>query len=327
MIAMDTESLRAQLPHTLSETAFEGLGSRSQGKVRDIYDQGDRIVLITTDRVSAFDRILGTIPFKGEILTQMALAGFESTKDIVPNHVLESPDPNVIVGRKCRPFPVELVMRGYVTGSLWRDLQSGAASAYELDLPRGLRKDERLPDAIFTPATKARGGEHDQPTSRRAILESGAMTDEELHAAEAAARALFARGQALAEGRGLILVDTKYELGVDPEGRLVVIDEIHTPDSSRYWVQEGYEARFQAGAAQRMLDKENLRSWLLEIHGFSGQGEPPPLDDEVRVMVAEKYLEAFERLLGAPFRGSVGPVLPRIDDNLRRSGLLSAPSN
>lgn len=313
--------LSLQLEHTLASTDL-GIGTRYEGKVRDVYDLGDRLLIVTTDRVSAFDRVLGTIPFKGELLNRMALAGFAATEDVVSNHVLESPDPNVLVARKCRAYPVEFVMRAYVTGSLWRDLQTGAADAYELDLPSALGKDQKLEAPILTPSTKAEKGEHDLPTSRRAILAGGLMTPDAYEAAAAAARALFARGQALAEARGLILVDTKYELGVDTSGQLTVIDEIHTPDSSRYWIADEYPARFAEGRPQRMLDKENLRQWLLEERGFSGDGEPPPLTDDVRIMLASRYLEAWKRLVGTPFESSPGPVGPRLEANLRRAGYL-----
>lgn len=311
---------RAQLPHTLDTTHLEHLGSKYAGKVRDVYDLGERLLIVTTDRVSAFDRVLGTIPFKGEILTRMALHGFAATADLVKNHVIESPDPNVIVGHKCKAFPVEFVMRGYVTGSLWRDLGTGAADAYQLDFPKDLRKDQQLEEPMLTPSTKAELGEHDLPTSRAAILESGAMSAEDFDRAHDAAKRLFARGQAEAAKRGLILVDTKYELGLDADGELRVIDEIHTPDSSRYWVADGYAARFEAGEAQRMLDKENLRAWLMEEKGFSGHGEPPALDDDVRVMLAEKYVRAFETITGQTFDGSVGPVAERIRANLDAAG-------
>lgn len=315
-----TADPRAQLPYTLDTTQFDHLGDKYAGKVRDVYDLGDRLLIVTTDRVSAFDRVLGTIPFKGEILTQMALEGFRSTEDLIANHVIESPDPNVIVGLKCRAFPVEFVMRRYVTGSLWRDLQSGAADAYEIDFPKHLRKDELLPEPVLTPSTKAEIGAHDQPTSRRAIVDSGLMGAEEFDRAEEAARALFTRGQDVAARRGLILVDTKYELGVDAQGELRVIDEIHTPDSSRFWIADTYAARFEAGEPQQMLDKENLRAWLMKEKGFDGQGEPPRLDDEVRVMLAEKYLGAYRALVGRAFDGAVGPVAARIAENLDAAG-------
>lgn len=317
-----SEKLKAQLEHTLRGTNF-GLGTKYEGKVRDVYDLGEQLLIITTDRVSAFDRVLGTIPFKGEILNRMALDGFAATADILPNHVLNSPHPNALLARKCEAYPVEFVMRGYVTGSLWRDLQSGEAARYEVPFSNQLRKDQLLPEPVLTPATKAEKGEHDEPTSRRAILESGVMSKKAFETAEAAARALFERGQARAAARGLILVDTKYELGVDPDGQLVAIDEIHTPDSSRYWVADEYEARFRAGESQRMLDKENLRQWLIATHGFQGHGEAPPLTDDIRITLAQRYIEAFETITGQPFDGHSGPTEQSLTQALQTAGVLA----
>ncbi len=316
-------ALTAQLAHTLDDTDFPGLGQRYRGKVRDVYRTGERLVVITTDRVSAFDHILGTVPFKGQILTEMAKAGFETTADILPNHVLDHPDPNVLVARPCRPYPVEFVVRGYITGSLWRDYQSGAAAAYELDFAADLKKDQRFARPILTPSTKAEQGAHDEPISKRAIVERGLMTAAQLEAAEAAALALYRRGVERAADRGLILVDTKYELGEDADGRLTVIDEIHTPDSSRYWRAESYPARFEAGQPQAMLDKENLRQWLIDTHGFSGHGPPPRLSDDIRVRLAARYAELYALMVGRPFTPQGGPVGARIHRNLRAAGLLA----
>lgn len=311
--------LHQQLAHTLERTDFTA-GPKREGKVRDIYEVDDHLLLVTTDRVSAFDHVLGTVPFKGEILTAMAVWGFESTRDILPNHVVATPDPNVIVAKKCRPYPVEFVVRGYITGSLWRDYEAGRADVYEVDLPSGLTRDAELPAPILTPTTKAELGAHDEPTSRRRILQAGIMTEREFEAAEAAALDLYARGRKLAANRGLILVDTKYELGLDPEGRLTVIDEIHTPDSSRYWVEADYGERLRAGLAPRMLDKENLREWLRSERGFIGEGAPPPLDDDIRVTLCRRYMDVYERMIGAAFDPCPGPVAPRIEDALRQSG-------
>ncbi|MEM7676890.1 MAG: phosphoribosylaminoimidazolesuccinocarboxamide synthase, partial [Myxococcota bacterium] len=309
-------AMAAQLPHTLQRTDWPDLGERYEGKVRDVYRQSDRIVVVTTDRVSAFDRVLGTVPFKGEILTTIARSEFEATQDVVPNHVLSHPDPNALVAKHCTPYPVEFVVRAYMTGSLWRDYASGAAAAYEIHLPPRLRKDERLLGPILTPSTKASGGEHDAPISKRAIVDSGLMTPAQLEAAEAAALALFARGVARAEAKGLILVDTKYEFGEDAEGQLTVIDEIHTPDSSRYWRAESYRERFLAQRPQVMLDKENLRQWLLQEHGFRGQGDAPKLSEDIRTTLAVRYAELHAALLGRPFEPQVGPVQARLGKNL-----------
>jgi phosphoribosylaminoimidazole-succinocarboxamide synthase len=315
------QDLRAQLPHTLRELDLPGLGQLYRGKVRDNYSRGDRIVMITTDRVSAFDHVLGTIPFKGEVLSRITMFWFDKVKDIAPTHVIDAPDPSVMVVKKAKPFPIELVIRGYITGSLWRDYQAGGASAYGVDWPRGLQKDQKLDQPVITPSTKAQYGQHDEPISEKQILDEGIVAPEAWREATAVARRLFARGQEWAAARGLILVDTKYEMGI-ADGRLVVIDEIHTPDSSRYWIAGGYAERFAAGRDQDMLDKENIRQWLIREHGFSGHGKPPPLTDDVRVMLARKYIEVFEKLTGETFTSEVGNVAERIRRNLTAKGYL-----
>jgi phosphoribosylaminoimidazole-succinocarboxamide synthase len=277
--------------------------------------------MITTDRVSAFDHVLGTIPFKGEVLSRLTLFWFEKVKDIAPTHLVDAPDPSVMVVKKAKPLPIEIVIRGYITGSLWRDYQSGTAGAYGIAWPKGLRKDQRFEKPIVTPSTKAEYGKHDEPISEAEILAKRIVAPEVWREATAVAERLFARGQEWARSRGLVLVDTKYEMGI-AEGKLVVIDEIHTPDSSRYWVADGYQDRFAKGLDQEMLDKENIRQWLIKEHGFSGHGKPPPLTDEVRVMLARKYLEVFERLTGETFASEVGSVAARIERNLRAKGYL-----
>jgi phosphoribosylaminoimidazole-succinocarboxamide synthase len=315
--------IRAQLPHTLKETDFPGLGSKYRGKVRDVYDLGDRLVIVTTDRVSAFDHVLGTIPFKGQILNGIALAAFEATSDIAPNHLISVPDPNVVVAKKCKAFPIEMVVRGYLTGSLWRDYQEGKAGVYGVPLPADMKKDQPFSTPILTPTTKAAVGTHDQPISQAEIVSQGILQKSELDEAAALAMKLYARGQALAAKRGLILVDTKYEMGRDADGKLTVIDEIHTPDSSRYWIASSYAARFAAGESPQMLDKENLRGWLIEKHGFKGHGTPPPLDDEIRTTLAARYAELSGLLLGQPFKPQIGDVGERVRTNLTKAGLLA----
>ncbi len=323
-IAMNlNDIIERQLDHTLKTTNFPKLGERYQGKVRDVYRQGDRLVMITTDRVSAFDRVLGTVPFKGAVLNAMAAHGFEATRDIVPNHLLSAPDPNVVVAKACRAYPVEFIVRGYITGSLWRDYQSGKAAQYGLSFPSGLRKDERFSAPMLTPTTKAEQGEHDEPISREQIVERGLLTRAQLEEAENVALQLFARGSEQARKQGLILVDTKYELGRAADDRLTLIDEIHTPDSSRYWIGETYQTRFDQGVAQAMLDKENLRGWLIEHHQFTGEGEAPPLSKEIRATLTKRYFEAYAFLTGKPFEAAVSPdVVGRIAQNLDGAGLL-----
>jgi phosphoribosylaminoimidazole-succinocarboxamide synthase len=319
---MIPESLvRAQLPHTLRQIDLPGLGQLYRGKVRDNYSRDDRIVMITTDRVSAFDHVLGTIPFKGEVLSRLTLFWFDKVKDIAPTHLVTAPDPSVMVVKRAKPLRVEIVIRGYITGSLWRDYEAGTAGAYGVAFPGGLRKDQRFDEAVITPSTKEEYGKHDEPVSEADIVSRGLVGPELWQEATAVARRLFARGQEWARQRGLILVDTKYEMGT-VDGKLVVIDEIHTPDSSRYWVADRYEELFQRGADQEMLDKENIRQWLIREHGFSGHGTPPPLSDDVRVMLATKYIDVYERLTGEEFKSEVGSVEDRIRKNLAENGYL-----
>lgn len=313
--------LRAQLAHTLRQIDLPQLGELYRGKVRDNYSRGDQIVMVTTDRVSAFDHVLGTIPFKGEVLSRLTLFWFDKVKDIAPTHLIASPDPSVMVVKKANALPVEIVIRGYITGSLWRDYQAGKAEAYGIAWPKGLEKDQRFEHAIVTPSTKAEYGKHDEPISEEEILARKLVSPDVWKEATSVAHRLFARGQEWAAKRGLILVDTKYEMGI-AGGRLVVIDEIHTPDSSRYWVADGYADRQRKGRDQEMLDKENIRQWLIREHGFSGHGKPPPLTDDVRVMLARKYIEVYEKLTGETFDSKVGSVEERIKANLKSKGYL-----
>lgn len=320
---MTDDQLLAQLPHTLRQLDLPALGELYRGKVRDNYSRGDRIVMITTDRVSAFDHVLGTIPFKGEILSRLTTFWFDKVKDIAPVHLLEAPDPSVMVVKRARPFPVEIIVRGYITGSLWRDYQSGKSGAYGIRWPAGLRKDQQLDEPVLTPSTKAEYGKHDEPISEAEILRQGLVDPAVWEEARAVALRLFQRGQEWARSRGLILVDTKYEMGTEPSSaKLVVIDEIHTPDSSRYWITQGSQERFERGQDQQMLDKENIRQWLIQEHGFSGQGKPPPLTDAVRVSLARTYVNLYELLTGETFRAEVGSVEERIKRNLAARGYL-----
>ncbi|RMG18663.1 MAG: phosphoribosylaminoimidazolesuccinocarboxamide synthase [Deltaproteobacteria bacterium] len=313
-----------QLPHCLESTHFDALGEVMRGKVRDVYRQEERLIMVTTDRLSAFDQVLTTIPFKGEALTRMAVYWFRQTEDIIENHLIDTPDPNVMVVRACKPVPIEIVVRGYLTGSLWRDYQAGRVEeAYGLSLPAGLRKDQRFETPLITPTTKAERGEHDRPIRREEILRTNLVPEAVYESCERAALALFARGQEIAAERGLILVDTKYEFGL-ADGRVVLMDEIHTSDSSRYWIADTYEERFEAGEDPQMLDKENIRQWLLQ-RGYQGDGTPPPIPDEVRADLAETYVAAFERITGQRFPLTVGPVEPRIRKNLVATGYLPEP--
>jgi phosphoribosylaminoimidazole-succinocarboxamide synthase len=310
--------IKEQLPYTLD--VFEGgdLGERYKGKVRENFYMGDEIIMVTTDRVSAFDHVLGTIPFKGQILTEIANFWFEKTKHIAPNHIISSPDPQVLVARRAETLPVEVIVRGYITGSLWREYEQGINGQYGFLLPEGLKKDQKFDTPILTPSTKAEYGKHDEPIARDAIVNG--LVEESVYAqAEEYALDLFTAGQEWASKQGLILVDTKYEFGmVDDE--LIVIDEIHTPDSSRYWIASEYEKRFNEGQSQNMLDKENIRQWLIE-RGFSGEGTPPVLTDEIRVTLAERYIELYTQLTGNEFHPLLGDVKSRIERNLEKAGI------
>lgn len=315
--------LREQLPYTLRATDFPALGVPYRGKVRDTYWRDDRLVLITTDRLSAFDRVITTIPFKGEILNRLTDWWFERTKDIVPNHLLDQPDPNVAVARRCRAFPIEVVVRAYLTGSLWRDYQKGTHHAYGVPIPDGMKKDQKFDRPIITPATKETGGAHDEPISEKEILSRGIIHEREWSSAREAALGLFAEGQRQCAARGLILVDAKYEFGTHG-GELYAIDEMHTPDCSRFWIASEYEARFRAGQDQRMLDKENIRQWLIQERGWSGHGDPPEIPDDVRVDLADKYVTAYEQITGESAALEPGDVADRIRRNLAARGYLAS---
>jgi phosphoribosylaminoimidazole-succinocarboxamide synthase len=282
--------------------------------VRDVYLQDGQRILITTDRVSAFDRVLGHIPYKGQVLNQLSLWWFDQTADIIPNHLISSPDPNVVIAHEATPLPIEVVVRGYITGvtttSLWYMYQQGERRPYGLPLPDGLHKNDALPLPIITPTTKAQQGQHDAPITRAEILAQGLLTADLWAEVERVAIALFARGQAVAQEAGLILVDTKYEMGV-VDGRLTLIDEIHTPDSSRYWVAESYGK----GDEPENFDKEFLRKWYA-AQGYRGEGEPPIMPPEFRAEVAGRYIAAYERLTGRPFVPAEQPAAIRIGRNL-----------
>jgi phosphoribosylaminoimidazole-succinocarboxamide synthase len=316
----DPRLLRDQCGRTLERTNFTGLGTRIEGKVRDMYVGGERRFIVVTDRVSCFDVVVGTLPFKGQVLNQIAAFWFEHTRGIAPNHLLEVPDPNVSLVRECRPLPVEFVVRGYLTGStqtsIWKAYERGDRIYCGHRLPEGLRQHERLPRPLLTPTTKAGRGAHDELTSREALLASGVIRAEHYDGAGALALALFAEGQRWAGSRGLILADTKYEIGLDREGRLTLIDEIHTPDSSRYWYRDSYERALREGRDPEALDKEYVRRWLSAERGYRGDGPPPEIPVEVRCEAARRYIEAFEQITGRAFEPNVEPVEERIRANL-----------
>jgi len=317
---IDEAVIRAQLDRTLGGTNLPELGEMYEGKVRDCYTRDGKRTIIATDRISAFDVVLGTIPFKGQVLNQMAAFWFEATANLVPNHVINVPDPTVTVARECETLPVEFVMRSYLTGvtstSIWTHYSKGGRTFCGHELPEGMKKNQRLPKAILTPSTKAEKGFHDESVSRAQILELGALSADDFDAAAEMCARLFAFGQQEAARRGLILVDTKYEIGRRPDGTLCFIDEIHTPDSSRYWYADDYEARFAKGEEPRGLDKEYVRRTLAD-QGYKGDGPPPKLSDDVRVEAARRYIQVCELVTGRPFVPNTDEPNARIRKNLK----------
>ncbi|MFM8819396.1 MAG: phosphoribosylaminoimidazolesuccinocarboxamide synthase [Phenylobacterium sp.] len=300
------------------------LPGRYSGKVRENFDLPDgRRIIIATDRLSAFDRILAAIPYKGQVLTQTARFWFEETADICPNHVLEYPDPNVVVGRRLDILPVEMVVRAYLAGTTGTSIltlyRQGQRDIYGVQLPEGLRPNERLASAILTPTSKAFDGGHDEPLTPSQILEGGLLTRGQWDDVSAYALALFARGQARAAERGLILADTKYEFGLDPDGRIVLADEIHTPDSSRYWMADTYADRFEAGERPDSFDKDFVRSWVAER--CDPYVDPiPAIPPEMIEQTSDVYVDAFRRITGRAFEAPAAgeDIAARIRRNLSR---------
>lgn len=305
---------------TKTDFNFEGQTGKYVGKVRDVYDiDGRWLVMVATDRISAFDVVLPEgIPFKGQVLNQIASKFLDATSDICPNWKIASPDPMVTVGRRCEPFAVEMIVRGYLTGSAWRDYKAGSREICGIRLPDGMREHERFPEPVITPSTKAEQGAHDENISREEILRQGIVAEEDYIILEKYALELFRRGTEMAAERGLILVDTKYEFGKCDQV-VTLIDEIHTPDSSRYFYAEGYEEKFARGEQQRQLSKEFVREWLME-NGFQGRaGERvPEMTDEIVRGISERYIELYERITGEKFvPASSADALTRIEANCR----------
>jgi phosphoribosylaminoimidazole-succinocarboxamide synthase len=319
---MDSATISRLAHRVLSDATIPELPNHYRGKVRDNYDLPDgRRVLITTDRLSAFDRILCAVPFKGEVLTQTARYWFEATSDICPNHVLSYPDPNVVIARRLDILPVEIVVRGFLAGTTGTSIlpmyKAGERVMYGIRLPDGLRDNQMLPTPIITPTSKEFDGGHDAPLTPDDILSSGLLTEAQWEQLSIYALALFARGQSMAAERGLILVDTKYEFGTDADGRIVLADEIHTPDSSRYWKAESYPERFAAGAKPESFDKDFVRNWV------AARCDPykdpiPEIPRDLLVATASVYIQAYETITGAVFPEPADDrtVLDRIRANL-----------
>jgi len=317
---LDDSQIRATIPQAFTGVELPALGQRQSGKVRDFFQLDGRRVLVTTDRLSAFDRILTAVPYKGQVLNQLSAFWFERPADIVANHVIDVPDPNVTVAHECEPFEVEVVVRGYISGvtttALWYRYSLGERDIYGYAFPDGLTKNQALPEPIITPTTKGRAGEHDERITCDEVLERGLLDPETWEQVQAAALDVFKRGQKIARQGGLILVDTKYEFGRLPDGRIALIDEVHTPDSSRFWVAETYEARVAAGQEPENFDKEFLRLWYAE-RGYRGGsvgavGEPPQATEDLIAQVSQRYIACYERLTGQTFVPGSYPVGERL---------------
>lgn len=298
---------------------FDGLTHTYIGKVRDVYTIKDKyLAMVVSDRISAFDVVLPKgIPFKGQVLNQIASKFLDATADICPNWKIASPDPMVTVGHRCEPFAVEMIVRGYLTGSSWRDYKAGARSICGIAIADGMREHQRFAEPILTPSTKAEIGLHDENISKEDIIKNGYVTADDYAILEKYSLALFARGSEMAAQRGLILVDTKYEFG-KKDGVIYLIDEIHTPDSSRYFYQEGYQERFDRGEQQRQLSKEFVREWLMD-NGFQGRpGDTmPELTDEFIDSVSERYIELYEKIVGEKFiKADIEQMEQRIENNI-----------
>ncbi len=297
------ETVLQQMSYNLDSIDIEGVGNKIPGKVRDSYVVGDKRLLVTSDRLSAFDVILSTIPFKGQVLNDMAAYWFDRTAHIIENHIISRPHPNVFLAREAEILPIEVIVRGYLTGSAWRDYHGGK-DVSGIKLPEGLRKSEKFAEPLLTPSTKAAHGEHDEPISSEEIVKQGIVSAPLWEEVSQKALELFEFGSKVAAEQGLILVDTKYEFGLLDDGnggkKLILADEVHTSDSSRYWIKDKYAEAYETGEEPPKLDKEFVRAWLIE-QGYLGEGTPPSFEDDFRAEVALKYIEAFETITGQTF--------------------------
>lgn len=323
---VQAKTIIKSIPHVLKTIDIPILGKKSQGKVRDIYFKCDERILITTDRQSAFDVILGHIPFKGAVLNQLSKFWFDKTKHIVPNHMISVPDPNVMVTKNCQAIPVEMVVRGYLSGvtktSIWTSYAKGERVIYGIKFPDGMRKNQKLETPIITPTTHGGGpstssgqaGGHDERLTPDEIIKRKIVPKKLYEQMEEASYRLFDYGSKLCKKRGLILVDTKYEFGLY-KGKLTLIDEIHTPDSSRFWIAKTYKERLKKGLEPENFDKEFLRLWYVK-RGYRGDGEPPKMSKELIVALAQRYIAVYEKLTGKKFRSFEYPIEKRIIKNL-----------
>jgi phosphoribosylaminoimidazole-succinocarboxamide synthase len=300
---MNIETIKEHLNDVVTETNLPNLGVKKVGKVRDVYIGDKTITLVSTDRHTSFDRKIAEIPFKGEVLTQVSLFWFENTKDIIQNHILECPDPNAVVVKKCQVIPIEMVVRGYITGStntsIWPMYEKGERNFYGITMPDGLKKNQKLPEPVLTPTTKS--DEHDRPITPAEIVAEGMVPEAIWNEMAKKAIEVFKRGQEIALSKGLILVDTKYEFGLDENGKLTLIDEVHTPDSSRYWKADTYEGRFSQGLDPEFFDKEFLRLWFKDNCDPYKDEVLPKAPDELVAELSRRYIEIYETITGKPF--------------------------
>ncbi len=316
--------IRNQFDKTLESTNFESLGRFYKGKVRDNYIKNDIRIIIATDRLSAFDRVITTIPFKGQMLNQISSFWFEKTKNIVKNHIIDIPDPNVSIVHQCNMIPVEMIVRAYITGSAWRSYTKGESTS-GIILPKGLQKNQKLDNFILTPSTKAESG-HDIYISREKIIEDKLVDEEVYSQMEKASLKLFKFAQNYCLKNDLILVDTKYEFGIK-DGELLVIDEIHTQDSSRFWIADSYNERFESGEDPEILDKEIFRSWLMDTYpdifpNITLDQDIPPIAPEIKVELAKRYMKSYQKITGNEFKAEVSDVKKRIVENLKKANYL-----
>ena len=325
MVANNIEEIiKKHIDKTLNKTNFSSLGTLYKGKVRDNYIRDDIRIIIATDRLSSFDRVITTIPFKGQMLNQISAFWFEKTKDIVKNHIIAVPDPNVAVVYQCETIPIEIIMRAYITGTMWRNYLAGNPTSGIMP-PNGLKKNQKFDDFLITPSTKAESG-HDIYLSKEEIIKNKTVDKDIYEQMEEAAIKLFEFGQNFCKKQGLIMVDTKYEFGLK-DGELLVIDEIHTQDSSRFWMLDSYEEKFKKGEEPEILDKEIFRAWLMKTYpdifpNIRLDQEIPPISEDIKIELAKRYMKSFEKITGLEFKAEVSDIKDRIETNLKKANYL-----
>lgn len=320
---IDKKTIAKNISSTLKTVSIKGLGKKESGKVRDWYSKDGLRILIATDRISAFDKVLGLIPFRGAVLNMLSEFWFEKTRDIIPNHMIGVVDPNIMLVSECKALPVEVVVRGYITGvtstSLWKRYSEGKRVIYGIKFPDGLKRHQKLKSPVITPTTRGTGaGGHDEPITKEEIIRQKLITAAIWRQIEKVAYALFERGTKIASSAGFILADTKYEFGLDRKGRLILIDEIHTPDSSRFWLKESYYQKMKKGEDPENYDKEYMRLWFVK-EGYAGRGKAPQIPESLMVKISQRYMEVYERLTAEKFEvDTTKPQLTRILESLSK---------